>query len=66
MNIEFIKQMLEKGEGLNCEFKEAVNSLPKNLFETVCAFLNTDGGTIILGVDDFGKVVGVNPDKKIC
>ena len=47
MNIEFIKQMLEKGEGRNCEFKEAITSLPKNLFETVCAFLNTESCTCI-------------------
>jgi len=59
MNIEFIKQMLEKGEGLNCEFKEARTSLPNNLFETICAFLNTDGGYILLGVDDNGGVVGI-------
>ncbi|MCU0595602.1 MAG: ATP-binding protein [Desulfobacterota bacterium] len=39
-------------EGPALEFKEAAQSLPKSFFETVCAFLNLDGGLIILGVAD--------------
>lgn len=63
MNVNIIKNLLSQGEGLNIEFKKAVNKLPENLFETVCAFLNTDGGYILLGVDDSGRVLGVNPDS---
>lgn len=51
------------GEGLHCEFKEARENLPKNLFETVCAFLNTDGGYILLGVNDRGKIIGIDSTK---
>jgi len=46
-------------EGVDLEFKEAANALPKNLFETICAFLNMDGGLIVLGVADDGTVTGV-------
>ena len=60
MNIKQIKELLKQGEGLNVEFKKAKNTLPGNLFETVCSFLNTDGGYIFLGVDDNGNVSGVN------
>ena len=63
MHINQIKEFLEEGEGLNLEFKKATNKLPDNLFETVCAFLNTDGGFILLGVDDDGTVLGVNPNS---
>ena len=63
MNINQIKALLKEGEGLNVEFKEAKNTLPENLFETVCAFLNTDGGYIFLGVDDSGAITGVNPNN---
>jgi ATP-dependent DNA helicase RecG len=56
-----IRQLLKEGEGLNVEFKKAENSLPDNLFETICAFLNTDGGYILLGVNDNGKITGVKP-----
>jgi len=62
MNIKQIQQDIRKGEGLHREFKEAKGALPQNFFETVCAFLNTDGGTIFLGVADNGKVTGVDPD----
>ena len=51
-----------KHEGLALEFKEAANALPKNFFETVCAFLNMDGGLILLGVADDGTVTGVSAD----
>jgi ATP-dependent DNA helicase RecG len=33
--------------------------LPGNLFETICAMLNRDGGDIILGVKDNGSIIGV-------
>jgi len=48
-------------EGLALEFKEAADALPKDLFETVCAFVNMDGGLIVLGVADDGAITGVEP-----
>jgi ATP-dependent DNA helicase RecG len=61
MTIEQIQEDIAQGEGLHCEFKEAGSQLPRSLFETVCAFLNTDGGTIFLGVKDNGTITGVDP-----
>jgi ATP-dependent DNA helicase RecG len=49
-------------EGIDLEFKEATHALPKNLFETICAFLNMDGGLVVLGVADDGTVTGVAPE----
>ena len=49
-------------EGVDLEFKEASNALPKNLFETICAFLNMDGGLVVLGVSDDGTVTGVSSE----
>jgi len=46
-------------EGPALEFKEAAEALPRSFFETVCAFLNLDGGLIVLGVADDGTVTGV-------
>ena len=55
-----MQYIIHQGEGVNIEFKKAENALPKNLFDTVCAFLNHSGGSIILGVDDNKNVLGVN------
>ena len=48
-------------ETLVLEFKGAAGDLPRSLFETVCAFLNLDGGLIVLGVADDGTITGVAP-----
>ncbi|MFM7458938.1 MAG: helix-turn-helix domain-containing protein, partial [bacterium] len=59
-NPKTIKRLLKKGEGIDLEFKEAKSELSKNFWETVCAFLNRDGGKILLGVDDNGEITGVD------
>jgi len=46
-------------EDLHTEFKAAKRVLPKNLFDTICAFLNTDGGTVYLGIKDDGTIEGI-------
>ncbi len=43
--------------------KKQKKDFPNDAFETICAFLNTDGGTLILGVEDDGTIKGVNPDS---
>ena len=61
--IEQIKRLIAGGENQHVEFKKAKNDFPKDAFESICAFLNTDGGTLILGVEDDGTVVGVNSES---
>lgn len=61
MSIELVKSLLKQREKIRLEFKEARNSIPRNLFETVCAFLNREGGSILLGVNNQGEVIGVDP-----
>lgn len=58
-----LKQLIQKGESLTTEFKESKSKLNKDVYETVCAFLNRDGGDILLGVADDGTIVGVDEDK---
>ncbi len=61
MKAEEILQVINRGEGLHVEFKESRDQLPGNLFETICAFLNTKCGILFLGVNDSGKIIGVAP-----
>ena len=60
MTEQEVQRVLEKGEGITVEYKRAEGGLPKNIFETVCAFLNRNGGTILLGVEDDGTVKGID------
>jgi ATP-dependent DNA helicase RecG len=53
-------KLIEQQEGIHLEFKKAENSLPANLFETICAMLNREGGDIFLGVDKNNHINGVN------
>ncbi len=61
MTKDDVHKLIKSGENINLEFKESKNSLNKDVFKTICAFLNRAGGHILLGVKDNGKVVGVDP-----
>jgi ATP-dependent DNA helicase RecG len=62
MTFKELKQITKQREKRTIEYKEAWSELPGNLFETVCAFLNRDGGVIVLGAHDDGSISeGVNP-----
>lgn len=60
--LSIYRRLFGDSEGLDLEFKRATNRLPSSFFETVCAFLNLDGGLIVLGVEDDGRVSCVDPD----
>lgn len=57
-----LKTLIKKGEGISLEFKESRRTLNRDVYKTVCAFLNRIGGTLLLGVNDSGVVTGVDPD----
>ena len=57
-----LKALIKQGEGISVEFKECRRTLNRNVYETVCAFLNRHGGSLLLGVSDSGEVTGVDPD----
>lgn len=55
--------MLAAGEGRNLEFKSGLSNDAK-IARTLCAFANTRGGLLIVGVTDRGRVHGVHrPDE---
>jgi predicted HTH transcriptional regulator len=59
------EEIIRKGEGVNIEFKSTIHKgIRREIVETICAFLNTSGGTILIGVEDDSRVIGLN-DKTI-
>ncbi len=52
--------ILELGEGQRTEFKER----PARLDRELVAFANAAGGSIFLGVDDRGRVVGIVVERR--
>ena len=62
MNADGIKELIALGEGINIEFKSSQFRLNKNAFESICSFLNRNGGHLLLGVGNDGTVEGVIED----
>lgn len=60
--LEILKR-IEEGEGPRTEFKRGPGDLSA-IGKAVCAFANTEGGVVILGVEDTRKIVGVKEDTE--
>lgn len=63
MLINELLDIINGGENFYIEFKEE-KVKPKDLGEEIVAFANSEGGTILIGVSDDGKVTGIT-DKRI-
>lgn len=51
------------GEGLHLDFKQRVDSARK-IARTLSAFANTQGGSLLIGVKDNGKICGADPEQE--
>jgi ATP-dependent DNA helicase RecG len=63
MSLSRLQNLISKRESVRLEFKESRSDLPGNLFETICAMLNREGGDIVLGLSDSGTIIGVDPTR---
>lgn len=64
MTPEELKSHLASGEGVSREFKRCGIMPGNDTFETICSFANRQGGNIFLGVEDDGKICGID-EKRI-
>ncbi len=58
-----IKQWLLDGEGPSIDFKQNITAGHK-IARNIVAFANSRGGTIVVGVDDQRRVLGVNLEEE--
>lgn len=56
MNPTELNKILNQGEGTRVEFKVSQGGIPLSFYDSVCSFLNREGGVILLGVKDDGTV----------
>jgi ATP-dependent DNA helicase RecG len=57
-----ILKIIQQGESLTLEFKSDQKSLPdRDLVAAVVSLANTEGGELLLGVEDDGTVTGLHP-----
>lgn len=62
-NLEILNGLIAGAEGGTVEFKETTGQLERGM-ETLCAFLNGTGGTVLFGVTDKGKIIGQEVSDK--
>lgn len=54
-----VKNLAQTGEGMYLEFKRTIPSAEK-IAREIAAFANTNGGTLLIGVDDDKTLIGVD------
>lgn len=69
-----IIELIQLGESTNLEFKSTLQwdvlrdqinpELRHQVLKTIAAFMNTEGGTLLIGVEDDGSVLGLDFDLK--
>ena len=56
-NLNIIQNLVADKEGGKVEFKQTTGQLERGM-ETLCAFLNGEGGAVLFGVKDNGAIIG--------
>lgn len=69
-----VLQLIAQGESQTLEFKSTARwnlkeqkkdkTMEDVILKTIAAFLNTQGGTLLIGVDDDGTAIGLAPDYR--
>ena len=54
---ENILDIISGGESVSLEFKKTTGQLERGM-ESLCAMLNGNGGTLMFGISDEGKIIG--------
>jgi predicted HTH transcriptional regulator len=58
-----LKELIKQGENHAVEFKKTISS-PQKIAKTLCAFANSHGGYILVGVADNKEIIGIEPEEE--
>lgn len=59
----YLYHLIEQGEHQQQDFKFCIND-SKKIAKSLVAFANTDGGRLLIGVKDNGKIAGIKSDEE--
>ena len=59
----YLNKLIEEGEHQQQDFKFCIND-SKKIAKSLVAFANTDGGRLLIGVKDNGKIAGISSDEE--
>ncbi|GHV10012.1 ATP-dependent DNA helicase RecG [Bacteroidia bacterium] len=60
VSAEHIRELTKQTEGTTLEFKSCTDKVSPTVYESICAFLNREGGELLIGVSNEGEILGVN------
>lgn len=60
---EELLELIRNGENNIVEFKKSTKDITKDLYESICAFSNRDGGHVFLGIKDDRTILGVDSES---
>lgn len=61
---DYIQQLIAEGEHVRQDFKFAISDARK-IAKSLSAFANTEGGRLLVGVKDNGKIAGIRSEEEI-
>ena len=61
--MDVLDELIGRGEGLQLDFKHTIDD-QKKIARTIVAFANSEGGSLLIGVKDNGKIIGVDPEEE--
>jgi hypothetical protein len=64
LTLQEIIDCINKGEGQHIEFKREFPQQAHDFAKELCAFTNSGGGILIMGVDDNGNITGVENHER--
>jgi len=61
---KYIFDLIENGESQTLDFKFEISNARK-IAKTLVAFANTNGGKLLVGVKDNGKIAGIRTNEEV-